>query len=135
MTQKLYRSNLAYAGPFCLKRGCYKHANPLGLRLNPGLWGLPTTGSRIWGPFKQNKTNGSISQNEPLGFMGNLDHSHHLNFTFQTKLWPGIVTKQRSISNQATLQKFTYFVTVFIKKENYLIMVSKVSKKCQSQVL
>ena len=34
---------------FCVKKGCYKHANPLGLRLNPGLWGLPITGSRIWG--------------------------------------------------------------------------------------
>ena len=37
---------------FCVKKGCYKHANPLGLRLNPTR-GLPTTGSRIWGPFKQ----------------------------------------------------------------------------------
>ena len=37
---------------FCMRKGCYKHANPLGLRLNPTR-GLPTTGSRIWGPFKQ----------------------------------------------------------------------------------
>ena len=40
---------------FCIKKGCYKHANPLDLRLNLTR-GLPTTGSRIWGPFKQTRS-------------------------------------------------------------------------------
>ena len=34
------------------KKGCYKHANPLGLRLNP-TQGLPITGYRIQGPLQQ----------------------------------------------------------------------------------
>ena len=47
-----YPSRFLPLATFCVKKGCYKHANPLGLRLNPTR-GLPITGSRIWGPFKQ----------------------------------------------------------------------------------
>ena len=43
------------------KKGCYKYANPLGLRLNPTRC-LPTTGSRTWSPFKQNKTNKRLNE-------------------------------------------------------------------------
>ena len=43
---------LGYSKYLLGKRGCYKHANPFGLRLNPTR-GLPITGCRIWGPFKQ----------------------------------------------------------------------------------
>ena len=41
---------------FCMKKGCYKHASPLDLRLNPTR-GLSTTGSRIWGQLKQKNNN------------------------------------------------------------------------------
>ena len=33
---------------FCVKKGCYNYANPLSLRLNLRLWGLPTNGLDPW---------------------------------------------------------------------------------------